>query len=323
MQYMVRIGFYLMILAFTACNNDKKPEPEVEEDVTVFNYEAFSNRFNKTGLPYQITDTGLLNNTDTSAIRNEAFINYIPDSIKTKLVGKTSKITFVPLVQFRNGNNEHYFVLKAISGHKKAALLAVFDKDQKFSSALPFLIPDTDPKTTQASSVDKSLSISRSVTRKMPDDAIIDGRDVYAYDAGSKNFTLIMTDILDDKNQELINPIDTFSRSHQYAADYVKDKRNMVSIRDSRSANEIQFFIHFERMNGECNGELKGTALMTSSKTAVYRQGGDPCVLEFHFTSNSVRLKEVEGCGSHRGVRCIIEGSFPKKKTPKSTDTKS
>jgi hypothetical protein len=130
-----------------------------------------------------------------------------------------------------------------------------------------------------------------------------------------------MTDVLDDKAQEVINPIDTFARTHQFAGDYIKDKRNMVSIRNGRSENEINFFIHFERMEGECNGELKGTALLTSSKTAVYRQGGDPCVLEFHFTNSSVSLKEVEGCGSHRGVKCVIEGSFPKKKTPKTTNS--
>ena len=314
---MVRIGFYLMLMAIVACNTDKKAVPEESAEIGAFNYSTFSNRFKEVALPYLLTDTALLNNKDTAAIRNEEFLNYIPDSIQTKLLGKASKVSYVPIAHFVNGKNEQYFIMKASSGNKKAALLTVFDKEQNFSGAFPFLIPDTDPKTTQTSTIDKTLSISRFVTRKMPDDAVIEGRDVYSYDVASKNFTLIMTDILDDKNLELLNPIDTFSRKHQYAADYIKDKRNMVSIRDGRSANEINFFIHFERMNGECNGELKGTALMTSSKTAVFRQGGNPCVLEFHFTGNSVRLKEVEGCGSHRGVQCVIEGSFPKKKLPK------
>ena len=317
---MVRIGFYLMLLAIIACNSEKKKVQE--EDETVFNYSSFSDRFKTVELPYQLTDTGLLKNTDTGAIRSEEFLNYIPDSIKTKLVGKASKVTYVPLAHFKNGNKEKYFVLKAVSGNKTAALLTVFDKDQKFISALPLLVPDADSKTSQVSNIDKTLTISRWVTRKMPDDAVIEGRDVYAYDDATKNFSLIMTDILEDKNQELLNPIDTFPRKTQYAADYIKDKRNMVSIRDGRSENEINFFVHFERMNGECNGELKGTALMTSSKTAVYRQGGDPCVLEFHFTSTSVRLKEIEGCGSHRGVTCVIEGSFPKKKVPKTETVK-
>jgi thiamine phosphate synthase YjbQ (UPF0047 family) len=76
-------------------------------------------------------------------------------------------------------------------------------------------------------------------------------------------------------------------------------------------------FIHFEKNNGECTGELKGNLLMTSSKTAVYRQGGDPCVLELNFGTSSVTLKEAEGCGLHRDLECLFEGTYPRKKVEK------
>ena len=320
---MLRFGFLLWILAITACSNEKKNGVPEEEENTGFNFETFSNRFKEASLPYQLTDSSLLNNDDTVSIRSEVFASYISDSIKTKLFGNTTKVKYVPLARFKQGNKAQYFVIKATSGNKKAALLAVFDKDANFVNSFPFLIPDTDPKTHQASSIDKYYSITRAVSRKMPDDVMAEGKDVYAYDDASKNFLLVMTDVLEDGTQELINTIDTFSRKGKYAADYVKDKRNLVSIRDGRNENEISFFIHFERMNGECNGELKGTALMTSSKTAVYNTGGDPCVLEFHFTANAVRLKEVEGCGQYRGVKCVIEGSFPKKRDAKPDNLKT
>lgn len=320
---MIRNGLLLLILAMAACSNEKKNTTPEEEDPAVFNYEAFSGRFPVASLPYQLTDTGLLNNKDTARIRNEIFESYISDSIKTKLFGKVSKVTYVPLARLKQSNKEQYFVIKAVSGTKKSALLAVFDKNANFLNAFPFLVPDTDPKTSQVSTIDRFYSITRAVSRRMPDDAIVEGKDVYAFDNTTKSFALVMTDILDEGSQEVINPIDTFSKTIPFAGDYIKDKRNMVSIRDGRNEKEISFFVHFERMNGECNGELKGTALMTSSKTAVYNQGGDPCVLEFHFTSNSVRLKEVAGCGQYRGVRCVIEGSFPKKREPKSVSLKS
>jgi hypothetical protein len=323
MQHMVRYGIYLLLFAFAACNNEKKTTTPNDEDNTAFNYESFSDKFKETTLPYQLSDSELLNNSDTTRLHNEVFASYISDSVKTKLFDKTSKVSYVPLVRFKKNNSEQYFVVKALSGNKKAALLTVFDKDAKFINAFPLLVPDSDPKTNQVSSIDKFYSITRAVSRKMPNDVLAEGKDVYAYDAAAKNFALVMTDILEDNNQEVINPIDTFSRKHQYAGDYIKDKRNIVSIRDGRNEKEISFFVHFERDNGECNGELKGTALMTSSKTAVYNQGGDPCRLEFHFTSSTVRLKEVEGCGQYRGVKCVIEGSYPKKREPKPASIKS
>ena len=156
-----------------------------------------------------------------------------------------------------------------------------------------------------------------SMTRKNADGSISEGKDVYVLNSDAKNFMLIMTDALDDKVTELINPIDTFSRKHKYAADYGTGKLNLVSIRDGRKSDRLSFFIHFEKNNGECTGELKGEAIIKSATVAEYREGGDPCVLRFSFTSSSVTVKEVEGCGSHRGLRCSFDGIFPKKKDQK------
>jgi hypothetical protein len=51
---------------------------------------------------------------------------------------------------------------------------------------------------------------------------------------------------------------------------------------------------------------------------AEYREPGDPCALEFNFTSSSVIIKEVGGCGSRRGLRCSFNGSYARKKVPKA-----
>ena len=96
---------------------------------------------------------------------------------------------------------------------------------------------------------------------------------------------------------------------------------NIVSIRDGSKANRMRFFIHFDKNNGECRGELKGEANFISANTAIYQQQGDPCSLQFNFSSSSVTLKELDGCGSHRGVKCSFDASYPKKKEAKPKTT--
>jgi hypothetical protein len=130
-----------------------------------------------------------------------------------------------------------------------------------------------------------------------------------------------MTDALDEKSVDLINPIDSFSRKNKYSGDYIRDKTNLVSVRDNKKPGRMTFFVHFERKNN-CTGELKGEASFTSGNTAMYRAAGDPCVLQFNFTASSVAIKEVEGCGSHRGVDCLFEGIYPRKREAKKKTSK-
>ena len=316
----MKTGFVLFMIPLIfaiSCDNEKKV-PEQEE--SVFNYERFSARFQEASLPYNLADSTLLNNKDTAGIYNVAFPGFIADSIKTKLFGKNAKIKYIPLVKVGDDKKEKYFIVKAVSGNRKAAILVAFDEGQ-YGASFPFLNLDADANTTQVSSIDKAYSISRNVSRKTAEDVTTEGKDVYAYNKAAKNFTLIMTDVLDERSISLLNPIDTFPRKNKFAGDYGKDKTNLVSIRDGKDDNEVNFFIHFEKGEEKCTGELKGTAFFTSSKTAVYRQGGDACVLEFHFTSTAVTLKEIEGCGLHREMKCLFDGTYNKKKPLKTKET--
>lgn len=313
---MKSLGFIAMMMLMFACNNQKEQTPE-EEESGEFNYENFSARFKEVTLPYQISDTGLLDNNDTAGIRNASFAASIPDSIKQKLVGKTTGLKMVPLAKFSAPKAEQYYIIKVISGNKKAVMLTVFDKEGSYAASIPFLIPDAKSETNQMSSVDKSFSISRSINRRTKDDVVIEGKDVYVFNNEAKDFILIMTDLLDDSEQELINPIDTFGKVQKYTGDYTNGKRNMVSVRDGRTENERNIFIHFEKSGEECIGELKGTVLMTSSNTAAFRGAGNPCVLEITFATNKVTLKEVEGCGSFRDLKCTFDGTYTRKKETK------
>ena len=327
---MIRMGFLLLLAAFISCGTNNNTIEEEDGVENGFEYESFSDQFKTASLPYQISDTGLLKNKDTTRVKATQFTRFISDSLKKKAFGKTTGIRFIPLDKIEAKNGENYFLTKGVSGSKVAAFLTVFGNAKDTGISFPFLIPDANANTTQVSVIDKAYSISRNVTQREKNDILIEGKDVYAFNTAVNDFTLIMTDVLDEKNQELINPIDTFSRRHKFSGDYVRDKRNLVSIRDGRNENELYMFVHFEKEEGEedCIGELKGTLFFTSSTTAVYRQGGDPCVMEFRFTPNSVTLKEEEGCGRHRGLKCSFDDTYRRKvtakaKAPKKKDNKN
>jgi hypothetical protein len=112
------------------------------------------------------------------------------------------------------------------------------------------------------------------------------------------------------------------ARSNKISGYYVKDKKNLISIRDGSKPGKILFFIHFEKNNGECVGELKGEASVIKPNLAQYAAAGDPCSLEFGFASNKLSIKELQGCGNYRGVRCFFEGSYPKKVVKSKKTTK-
>ena len=317
---MYRLGFVLLCCMVWSCGDKEK---ETKEEDKGFTYEGLSRLFPAASLPYMLTDSELAKTRDTTLIRSAEFASLIPDSVKNKIFSKGSKIRYAPLVKIQQAKAETYFLVKASSAGKKAALLLLFDAGGNYAATFPFLIPDDDAATSQSTSIDKSYTISRNIIRRTNGEVTAEGKNVYVYNSEAKQFMLIMTDLLDEENADLINPIDTLPRTRKFAGDYTKGKRNIVSIRDGRTPNQAVAFVHIEKDDGECIGELKGDILFTSSTRAVYRQGGDPCVLEFSFASSSVSLKEVEGCGNHRELNCTLDGSFTKKKEPRPSAKKN
>ncbi|HET6768558.1 MAG TPA: hypothetical protein VFH08_14200, partial [Chitinophagaceae bacterium] len=247
---------------------------------------------------------------------NNIFTQFVPDSVLTKVFGKNArpKIYIGKRVEIEK---ETYLFVRAIAADKKALLALCFDDGNNFKAFLPLLVQDANPATTQVSGLDRRLSFYKTISVKKTDGSIAEGKEVYIYNNEAGQFLMIMTDPIDDRVKEVINPIDTLSKKNKFSADYIKDKMNIVSIRDNSKPGRINFFIHIDRNNGQCTGELKGEARFTSANVAIYRQLGDVCSLQFNFSSSSVTLKELDACGAHRGVKCSFDGSFPRKKEVK------
>ena len=304
--------FFIAIAIFAGCKQKKKPTLSGEEPVEVSDFIEF---FQPVNLSYQVSDTVLLRKEkDSLLISYKIFTQFVPDSILGKVYGKGVMPKIYALGKAEVPNAETYIFIKTVTNDKKAVFILSFDKKQQFIAALAALRPDNDKATLQSVVMDKKYTITKTVLLKNTDGSLSEGKDIYVLNADAKNFMLIMTDALTDKVTELINPIDTLPRKHKLSADYANGKMNLVSVRDGRKNDRITFFIHFEKNNGECTGELKGEAMFKSATIAEYREDGDPCVLKFIFSAASITLQEEEGCGSRRGLNCAFDGSFARKK---------
>ena len=320
MKGLFRLLVWIPVFSLLACNSKKKVTLSGDEPVDIKDFIEF---FHPLDLPYQIADTSVSKKrTDTLLIGYKVFTHLVPDTVLSKVFGKDEKLKIYPMGRVAAPEQGTYLFVKALSTDRKAALILCFDKKNNFITAMPVLQPDASPATQQLFVIDKRFTLSKGITRRNGDGTISDGKNVYVLNEPAKSFLLIMTDALDEKTVEVINPIDSLSRKNKFSADYQKDKLNFISIRDSRKAGRLVFFVHFEKKNN-CSGEMKGEANFTSANSALYRSSGDPCTLQFNFTSSSVYMKEIQGCGSHRGVDCIFEGTYPKKKEVKKIPQKT
>jgi len=298
----------------------KKPSLSGEEPVDVSDFIDF---FQPVKLPFAFGDTVFSKKEkDSLLISYKVFTQFIPDSALMGTFGKSTKLKIYPVGRINVSGAGTYLFSKIIGTDKKAVYILGFDKKNNFIAAMPVLKLDQYVSTLQSVTMDSRYTITKTLVRKNSDGSTSEGKDVYVLNEDANNFMLIMTDALDDKPTEIINPIDTLPRKNKIAADYIAGKMNLVSIRDGRKSDRIAFFIHFEKNNGECTGELKGEALIKSANLAEYSANGDPCTLQFAFSAFSVSIKEIEACGAHRGLRCLFDGSFARKKEIKASSKK-
>lgn len=313
------------LVCLAGCKSRKKISLAGDEPVAVADFIDF---FEPLQLPFYYADSTLLQakkDNDSLLISYKVFTQIVPDTVLTRTFGKGAKPRMYAVGRSTGPNREIFLLVKTILGSKKSILVLGFDKEKNFAASFQALKPDQSLATQQVMIVDRRHTITKIMLRRNKDGTVSEGKDVYAFNSDSRIFYLVMTDALEDKPTELINPIDTLTRKQKWTADYGSGKMNLVSIRDGRRSNELTFFIHFEKENGKCTGELKGEALITGSNTAEYRRDGDPCKLKFIFSGTSVTLKELEGCGSYRPLNCSFNGSFARKKVikPKTSAAKS
>jgi hypothetical protein len=311
---MRNISVALLLLCLLISCKSKKASLSDEDSVEISDFIEF---FPESTLPVRVADTTLnRRSSDSLLIGYNIFTRFIPDSVLAKDFGKGVKPKLYPLGRTQEKGKEIYLFIKAVYAAKKVAYLACFSKDEKFLNAMAIVRSGFDRSTMAYGLLDSKFQITTYRESRGAGELRFK-RNVYIFNSAASDFTLIMTEPNEEIIEQVINPIDTLARKNKFSGDYVKDRRNFVSVRDTKKANEYLFFVHFEKNNGECKGELKGTIKMTSKTMAIYQAPGNPCAIEFSFTGASLTIKETGGCGSYRDIKCFFEGSFPKKTMPK------
>ncbi len=304
----------ILFLLFLGACKEKKPDLSGDTPLAINDFVAV---FPKLTPPYSIADTNLHKAGDTVTIGTKAFLQFFPDSTLTALFGKTRKLTIHP-VGLMEKENEHYLLV--LFNHKKDYRLGVFvmDKENKFLAAKEILRTGYKDDYIHSVSINREPTFLMSQEKMGKNNALLFSRSGWVFNNAGVFMVVINDSNEDPKKIGIINPIDTFPRKNKFSGDYVKDKRNFLSVRDTKKPNTYEFFIHFEKNEGACIGELKGEMKFSNANTAQFKQNGDPCVVDFSFEGNEVTLKETGSCGNHRGIKCFFNDNFRKKKELKS-----
>lgn len=277
----------------------------------------FLGAFPKTSTPFMVADTNLAKTADTLTFGYKLLQQFFPDSALTQLAITAKKITIHPLGLIEK-EKENYLLLTITDTRKITRLVVlVTDKKNKYLAAKELLRTGINDGYLHIVSINRepTFLLSREKTGKEEQLLFTRAGWVYAKDVG---FMVVVNDSNEGAGKsEVINPIDTLPAKNKYSGEYGSDKKNFISLRDGSKPGTYLFFIHFEKNEGTCVGELKGEMKMNNNNTAIYKGSGDPCVIDFSFSGNEITLKEQGSCGNHRGIKCFFDDSFPKKRSSK------
>lgn len=279
----------------------------------------FMAAFKKLNLPLKIADTGIMRITDTTVISYKVFTQFVPDTVLSSLFSKNAVKNVIKPVGKIEKENAIYLIAN-FTQNKKAVLAAfLFDTKNKYISRIELLKQQNADGYAHNVSItnEPTFIMSREKTNSAGDYAYT--RNGYAYSNETKNFIAVLNDTNEDtkRNNTIINPIDSMPAKNKYSGDYAGDKKNFISLRDGTNANSYLFFIHFEKNDGDCTGELKAAMKMTDATHAIFQESGDPCVIDFSFSGKNIIIKEQGNCGNHRGIKCFFDDAYTKKKAAK------
>jgi hypothetical protein len=310
-------GLILVVLCLSC--GDKKSSLSGEDKIEA---EDFIAAFPQMKLPTTLYDTSLGRIGDTTTISYTVFSQFVSDSALKQFFPQNKNLKIKPVGSIQ-ADEETYLLTKFIQNKSLSLNVFVFDKENKFLAAKELVTNKSQNGYRNFVSINREPTFSINRERITKDNKLLYTRAGYAFnkDAG---FMVVVNDSNEDPNRQdsIINPIDTFGRKNTFSGDYLKDKKNFISIRDGKNASTYLFFIHFENKNSDCTGELKGEMQMKADKVAQYAAGGDPCVVNFKFAGSQVQVKEEGSCGNHRGIKCFFNDTYTKKKVAKPKQKK-
>lgn len=294
-----------------------KTEPIDLSGKTTVKEKDFLNAFKPLTLPFSVADTNIDAKADTLVIGKEVLLQFYPDSALSSIMGKTKIYTIHPIGMIDKEKEKYLlFIIKENKKRKRLVVLVANEKNQFLASKeLLNNFEGTDYRRSLSINKEPTFLISREKMGKANDMLFTRAGWVYN-DAGF--FMVVINDSNEDPAKTaVINPLDTLPKLNKFSGDYIKDKNNYVSIRDGKDQNTYLFFILFEKSNGACKGELKGEFKLIKPNNGLYSKNGDPCLIDFIFNSNQLKIKEQGSCGNHRGIKCFFDDRYTKKREPR------
>ena len=306
----------LILLALIGC-------AETKTDLsgnTPLKINDFNAAFKNIELPIRINDTNLVAFTDTIKIGRKALAQFLPDSVVDAIAPKLIKNSSIFTVGKIEKETEYYLLLNNKDTKKQTVSVIAFSKKNVFLGYQILTQFDLTQKGSQF--YGKTLLINKEPTflieenKLDPEQGLTNEKKGWAYT--EQGFRLIYLDAnIKPEQKAILNPIDTLPTVNTFSGDYARDKKNFISLRDFGNANKYQFFLHFEKKDGTCVGELKGL-LNFNKNQATYSEKGDPCTIQFTITGNVIKIKEDGNCGNHRNMTCYFNDSYDKKRKAKS-----
>ncbi|HQS24683.1 MAG: hypothetical protein B7Y11_11250 [Sphingobacteriia bacterium 24-36-13] len=294
-----------------------KSDPIDLSGKTTVKEKDFLAAFKPMSLPFSLADTNIDAKADTLVIGKEVFLQFYPDSAFNNIMGKTKIYTIHPIGLI--DKEKEKYLLFIIKENKKRKRLVVFVANEKNQ----FLASKELLNNFEGTEYHRSLSINKEPTFLISREKMGKANDILFTRAGwvyndAGFFMVVINDSNEDPTKTaVINPLDTLPKLNKYSGDYIKDKNNYVSIRDGKDQNTYLFFILFEKSNGACKGELKGEFKLIKPAEGLYSKNGDPCLIDFTFNSNQLKIKEQGSCGNHRGIKCFFDDRYTKKREPR------
>ncbi len=276
----------------------------------------FNKAFKLATLPLTISDTNLIKFVDTVQIGRKALLQFIPDSIVEQIISSTDKKAILHPILKIEKEEEYYLLLNVQHPSQLDIAVVVFSKKNKYLGYK--VVAEFNEKYKNSRLYGKKLTINKEPTFLVvenimgEDNAVSYEKKGWAY--SDSIFKLIFFDSNKKPNNTvIINPIDTLPTLNSFSGDYARDSKNFISLRDLTTPNKYQFFLHFEKQNGDCIGELKGLLNFTKNQ-ATYNEKGDPCIIHFSIVGNVIRIKEEGNCGNHRNMTCYFNDNYDKKR---------
>jgi hypothetical protein len=311
LRYRVKYFFTGGLLLMAACQSSHRPAGPNRHATSFTELLAL---FPQGQLPYQVNPDSLRKPlSDSVRLLPEVVARFFPDSIWAKTFPGAGVHVFPQVaIAYDHG---HFLVIRVQQGNRVASYLCYFDRKDRFHQALRlcYLTPD-DQTDVYESKIDRKGVITLDHHIHTPDQRSILRENVFALNPEG-NFMLVLTNANGALSlEDLYNPIDTLPAHHAFSGDYVKDDVSIVSIRDGKNKQSFRFFIHFYDPATRCGGELEGVGRFLNRNTGTYKDDSGPCAIDFHFTNGRVRIEEVGGCGAYRGIQCLFNGTYIKKK---------